>query len=307
MKVVLALFSTLLFFSQVRSEEVLDAVVASVNGKAITLSEVTAKLRPPRSLTPTAAATDPEARLVLSELINEYLIREDAEARRLSVNADEVDRYINEVASRNELSPSAFMLALKEQGLTESSYRSQVELEILKGKVASAHLRGAVAISDADVDRFIADNPGVMPRETTVSLRRIFISFTRFSTEEAEQRAGDARARISRGDTFEEVAQEFSDDPETRRGALLPDLVERELNPTLFDALVLLNPGDVSAPLRSSDGIHILKLESRSKPGQSQELREEIRRRLHNDRIALKAQEIFSSVLPKQYPIERIF
>ena len=85
--------------------------------------------------------------------------------------------------------------------------------------------------------------------------------------DQAVARAREARQALEQGKSFAEVAREYSDDLATARsggelGVVEPGTLPDELD----DALNGLQVGQVSEPVVSDSGVHLLKLESESKP-----------------------------------------
>ncbi len=137
---------------------VIDFIVASVNGKPITLSEVAARANTPTPKTPTDASNDPAIQSALQQVILEYLLRAEARERRLSASPEEVERYVDRVAQQNQLSREEFAKALAAEGKNIERYKSQVEMDILRTKLASNLIRDGISISDKEVDEYLTQN-----------------------------------------------------------------------------------------------------------------------------------------------------
>lgn len=81
--------------------------------------------------------------------------------------------------------------------------------------------------------------------------------------EEAER----ALAEIKGGKSFEEVAREVSKDGSASKGGDLGWFTKDQMVPAFADAAFALKPGQLSAPVQSEFGWHIIKqIESRDKP-----------------------------------------
>lgn len=79
---------------------------------------------------------------------------------------------------------------------------------------------------------------------------------------DAQEKARAARAALDAGQPFAEVAGQFGDEEISPvPDALLPPMKLREyLGPTAVEALLELEPGEVSQPVRSGVGFHLLRL-----------------------------------------------
>jgi parvulin-like peptidyl-prolyl isomerase len=96
-----------------------------------------------------------------------------------------------------------------------------------------------------------------------------FPALNKFSAERREEQYAAAKSKIDglvplAKDNFEETARKYSDDPSRRAAGLIGRLGARTI-PTrpidehVRDAAVKLKPGEISAPVRSDYGWHILK------------------------------------------------
>lgn len=78
------------------------------------------------------------------------------------------------------------------------------------------------------------------------------------------QQAVDLATRIQRGEDFEQMAQAHSEDRATAgRGGYVGLLGKSQLDPNLLQILERMTEGQVSAPARTDQGYHILRLRSK--------------------------------------------
>lgn len=93
--------------------------------------------------------------------------------------------------------------------------------------------------------------------------------------EDARQRLAALRAEIESGAEFEDLAKEHSEDPGSKENGGLLDLAERGLyDPAFEDTLFSLEEGEVSQPVESAFGWHLIKLE-KVEPEQTRPLTDE--------------------------------
>jgi len=244
-------------------EIVLDAIVASVDDKPITLSDLSKRLSPPRKLSLREASNDPEAVKALDQMILERLIELEAAAKQISISDQEVDDYVNEVAERNSLSRPEFEVALKKEGQTIDSYRKQIRLDILKTKLMSTMMRGGVSVSDGEIDDYIEAHPELSHSGTAIKLSLITISQDGRSQEQVETKIAEVLAALDAGDAFADVAKRFSDGPNTAEGGSLGLVAESDLSPAIVKAIFPLDKGQHSPPIRSVQGAQIFYVEQR--------------------------------------------
>lgn len=111
----------------------------------------------------------------------------------------------------------------------------------------------------------------------------------------ARERAQEAKRRIDRGEAFEAVAKDVSEDPSASAGGDLGYVAKGQHHPTFTEAALNLKPGEVSSPIRTPFGWHIIKLIDVKAAEQKtfEEAREEIQRQL----LPRKRQEAFESFM----------
>jgi len=97
-----------------------------------------------------------------------------------------------------------------------------------------------------------------------VSLSHIVVSLWGRTPEMGKQRALEARAELQAGKPWAEVAAKYSDDPNVRRHRGDLGLVKQtDLEPVIAEALDKMKQGDVSEPLVSRTGVHLVRLDGR--------------------------------------------
>jgi len=123
----------------------------------------------------------------------------------------------------------------------------------------------------------------------------------------ALEKATDLRARIEKGESFEDLARSFSDDPATRdAGGLVSDeLATGELLPEFRAALDSTAVGGVTQVIRSAQGFHLFKVVSRT-PGREasfEEVQPTIRRWLEQRQLESRYNDYIAG-LRKKFSID---
>jgi len=288
------------------TEIVIDMVVASVAGKPITLNDVSARLSPPRQVDLVSASRDVEARAMLDTIILEQLIKAESESRRISVSNDEIDRYIEEVAQRNQLTRDGFEKALEEEGRSLVQYKNQVQTEILKSRIANNYMKGGVTVSSEEIDTYLEERPELKLGGARTRLSQIEISATNRTPEELEARVTEVRSALEREMPFAQVAIQFSDGVNARDGGSLGMIAEGDLSPEIFEAIFPLKAGEISSDMRTPDGVLIFKVDERIVPDSAEDgAREMARQALYRQKLESGMQGFFESELYKRYGVDK--
>ena len=293
-------------------EVVIDGVVASVDGKPITLSDLNNQLSPPRKLSLQQAAGDAEARRLLERLIFERVLAAEADDKKVQVDASEVEQYIEEVAAKNNLSRADFEAALAQRGTPLEQYREQIRLEILKSRLAGTFVRGSSAVTEEEVDKYVGERDVTPSGIAKVKLRQIFLSSERHS--EAEAKATLEKIRSDEPDTeeFAHLARSISESPDRSDGGLLGVLAEKDLSPEILDAVLSLDAGEIGPVIHSASGYHLFFVEERysnqddsGDKASQEELRKEARQVLESRKVAEKMQSFFTEELFKRHAVDK--
>ena len=105
---------------------VVERVVALVNDTPLLASQVTARAKELNRTAPDTVRDE-----ALSQLIDDFLIREAMEAAGVSVSPDEIDKALESVAKQNNLTQSQLELEVLKQGYSLKGYRESLGRQIL--------------------------------------------------------------------------------------------------------------------------------------------------------------------------------
>ncbi|MEN9830515.1 MAG: Chaperone SurA precursor [Pseudomonadota bacterium] len=248
-----------------------DYIVAVVNSEPITNNEVkNLKLRLEKQLQPGVAA--PSAQVLtqqaLNQLINEKAQLQQARDNGIRIDDTEIDQTELNIARQNQVSKEELYKRIISEGLSVFAFREQLRTQLMVSRLRERDVDNRARISDTDVEQFIqsqqAGKPVVSP-PVDINLAMILIAVPENSSEqeaaELKIKAQQIVQRAKRGESFAALAQAFSQAPD--KGANGGEMGLRTVDryPTLFiDSTQSLNKGEVSEPVRSGAGFHILKV-----------------------------------------------
>ncbi|WP_459500720.1 peptidylprolyl isomerase PrsA [Bacillus sp. C1] len=102
-----------------------------------------------------------------------------------------------------------------------------------------------------------------------------------------EKTANDIKKKLDEGASFEELAKEHSEDPGSKEnGGDLGYFGSGKMVPEFEDAAYKLNVGEISKPVKSPHGYHIIKLTDKKELKPYDEVKDSIRKTLEEQRIA---------------------
>jgi len=265
-----------LVFSGVARAELVDKVVAVVNRDIITLSEVQQRAAP--EMARLAGEKDQrkrgEARAQLMKEALDALIADkliDAEVRELGlgVSASEVDEAMADVKKQNGITdPAQFEQLLAREGYTLKSYRDFLTKQISRSRLMQMRVATKVKITEEDLKAAYAQYSKLEGEEFEVHARHILVTVDAKATpqqvEEARKKAEAIAAEARRpGMNFEALARARSEGPSKEDGGDLGFFRRGVMVPAFEQAAFSLKVGEVSNPIRTNFGWHVLKVEER--------------------------------------------
>lgn len=210
----------------------------------------------------------PEARQglapqVLRGLVEESLQMQEADRLGLTVETADIDQALVNIAERNRMDVPAMQTLLSDANINFNTLLAQLRAQIAWLKVVNQQVRPRVNVTVAQIDLAVQE-AGLSERQPEYLLSEIVLPIDDPSQEETV--AADARRLIqavAEGGSFEALARQVSAAASAERGGDLGWLRSAVIPPELLGALDLLDPGDVSAPLRSPVGYHVFWLRDR--------------------------------------------
>ncbi len=151
-RIQLCLFALTFLIVNVTSSRavIIERIVAIVNGKPITLTELQE-----RQLV-VKATTGQELPLneVLKNMIMEEVVMQEAQKLGLVAEDEVVNEYINNLLKENNISLEEFKKVLKEKGITLEAYREEIRRRITITRVMNTQIRMRTAVADEEVKEY---------------------------------------------------------------------------------------------------------------------------------------------------------
>ena len=262
---------------------VVEKVVAVVNNRIITLSELNQELK--------KVVVNPEAQVnvreVLDAMIDRILLDQQAAARKVSVSDEEVRAIVRNQQEALNLDEKAIAEELKKQNMTEELFYRQWKYQILSRRLLDLVTQGSIAITDEEIEKYHREHyeaeGSVYGRQTRIA--HILISR---ETENALSRAEEILELAKSGEPFGELARKYSmDESSARSGGLLGYFVKGDLVPEIENAVEKTEVNGIAGPVESSRGYHIVKVLERTEEGESSvsRYRDRIKHQLYMEKV----------------------
>lgn len=198
---------------------------------------------------------------VLGALVDEQIMLQEAESLDLEVSAPEIAQGFATIAAQNNFEAAQFEEMLTRGGINLATMRAQIKAQIAWSKVIQTKLKPKVIVSDNDIDaRMEQIASGKGKSEYLVS--EIFLPVDHPKNEAAaRQLAGELLQEIRSGKApFAKIAAQFSKAAGSTQGGDLGWIQQGQLPRELDNALETLQAGNVSNPIRSLSGFHLVQL-----------------------------------------------
>ena len=285
-----------------------DRILATVDGEPITLHEL--KKFGARSLHGQQMDASMDQAQLLDALISDKIMQKEVSDKGIIVRDEDIDHYIDGIKERNKLNDDQLQQALGAQGLTMESYRTQIREEIQKAQLINREIRGKVNVTPEEVQRYYEAH--IAEYSTPAKLQVAHILFRLDANASADQvaavtaKAQSVRDRIKKDADFAAMAKEYSDDPSGQNGGDLGWFKQGELLDDLEKVATRLKVGEVSEPVRSRVGVHILKVEAREGESHQKldELADQIKEQLYNAALEDRFQKWLEEDLRKRHHVE---
>ncbi|MBD1202588.1 MAG: peptidylprolyl isomerase [Rhodobacteraceae bacterium] len=224
-----------------------------INGQTVTNFEVEQRMLFLRAL---RAPGDPEKE-ALKALMRDRLGAQAAKDAGINVTAEQVNEGLTEFASRANLTVEQFTAALADEGVAPETFRDFVANGLLWREVVRARFGSQVRISEAQIDRALAEN--AKTPQVRILLSELIIPVQGEDVSPVLDQARAIKAESS-GEAFASAAREFSAAPSAARGGRLDWLEITNLPPAIVSQVLTLSPGEVSDPIVVPQAVVLFQL-----------------------------------------------
>jgi peptidyl-prolyl cis-trans isomerase SurA len=270
--------------------DVRDRIVAVINTEVITQSELeeeVAELKQQSRQRLTGPDLERRLRQIdymgINRMIERKLQIQIAKRRGIKVTDDEVKDAVARLRrlgeSPNENDPKE-MATIKDQ--------------LTALRIINQQVRSSLLVSDEEMRRFYEQHRErfLLPPEVRIS--QILIALGRGNEMlQVRDKARQVHGLLKKGDSFEELAVRYSEGQESRRGGSLGFVRIGDMLAQIQKAIQDLPPGQVSEPIASPMGMHIIRVDER-KPAQYRPF-EEVRDDIRNAVYQLKSEDAYQA------------
>ena len=265
MRLATTTFVLVLAASSARAD-VIERVVATVNNEAIFLSDLRKRAVPflPQ-VAEAATETERMSRLkdlydeLLNYLIDEQLVRQLATSSGIRVTDADVDSAIENLRLQNNMTEEQFQEALDAQGFTKTQYRRDLKRQLTRLKVVNERVRSRVNVTEEEVRARYEERARGEGNEVRFRVSHLVVPVDEGAS--AIQVAAKRQEAVSLRESL--TPENFNQTALEMGGGDLGWITRGDLPEDLERALLPLDAGEISDPVRGTKGCHIFFLQDR--------------------------------------------
>jgi peptidyl-prolyl cis-trans isomerase SurA len=246
---------------------VVEDVVARVNDQIITRSDYQRALQQMDSDGKQQGVSEQELndrkKTLLRDLIDKELLL--SKGKELGITGEtELVKRLDEIRKQNHLeSMEDLEKAAQQQGVSYEDFKQNIRNEIISQSVIRQEVSRRVNLTKTDVANFYRTHQAEFAQTESVHLASILIPVDGDSAEslaKAQAKAAEVESELKSGASFEDLAKKNSSGPTASTGGDLGDFKRGALPKPLEDASFALKAGEVTEPIRTKQGMLIMKV-----------------------------------------------
>ncbi|MCA1061939.1 peptidylprolyl isomerase [Rossellomorea sp. AcN35-11] len=220
----------------------------------------------------------PQMEQALQELVYTKVLEE-----KYDVSEEEVEEKLNE--AKDQLGPQ-FDMFLQQYNLDEKSFKEYLKLQLLQEKATISDVK----VTEEEVKEYYET------WKPDIQVRHILV--------DDEKTAKEVKQKLADGGKFEELAKEYSKDPGSAEngGSLgwVDNAGRQNFVPEFSKALDTLEKGNVSEPVKTEYGYHIIEVTDKKEKKSLDEMKKEIETELKLSKVdPQKIQEAMKAEIEK--------
>jgi len=268
----------LLASAAVSSQDVvLDRIVAVVNEGVVLESDVITETAFVVSESRSNGVALPDASVlrerVVERLVDQTIQRQEAARLGIVADAGSVNRALAQIAQDNNMNTQQFRDALIQQGFDFNHFRRSVEQQLITERLVQREVQSRVRVSEQEIDDYLRAAETNASEQTRYRLQHILVAVSASANateiEAANTKADSILSQLDAGADFATVAASQSDGSRALKGGDLGWRQRQELPSFVDTALETMDIDDVRGPLRSPNGLHIIRLAEKQVGGGS--------------------------------------
>ena len=259
MKKIIFLFTALVSIPSISKIETLDRIAVIVDDGILMESQIDIALEEIIKRYDAQNIPKPAINVLREQTIEKLVVEElqlqMAERAGVRISDAELNATVARIASNNGMSLEDFILYLDGEGESYQRLRNNIKKEMTVQRVQRGRVGSSINITDKEFEAFLATDESLKQLEPELLVRQILVKTSNEASEVLE--------KINTGLDFEVLAKEFSISSNASEGGLMNWRKKSDMPSLYAEGLEGVDVGQVSSPLKSGAGLHILKVEEK--------------------------------------------
>ncbi len=282
----------------------LDRVVAIVNEGIVLQSQLDTQSALISKRLQEQGGETPPADVIRQQVLERLVLQEIQVQRATRIGVQVSDEMLNEalrdVAKRNNIPFEEMPNALERQGIDYASYREEMRREIMLTMLRQRDVYPRIYVSPRELDQALDRAEGQAGTNTEYDVSHILLSLPEAATADemtkVEDLARDIHRRAVQGEDFGQLALTYSKAQSALERGKLGWRRMNQLPQFIGNLVANMKPGDVSDPVRTPTGFHLVRLDE-TRGGDSGPVMVE---QVHSRHILMRPNEVQDDATTRQ-------
>jgi peptidyl-prolyl cis-trans isomerase SurA len=292
--------------------EIIDRIVAIVNGDAVTLTELNTVFEPYRIKIEESYRGEGKEKIIaahrsqlLNKLIDTMLIDQEAKKSGITVRDEDVTATINNILSQKKYTMDDLLKELAKENSTLEAYKKDIKENILRTKLLRREIRAKITVSEEEIGEYYRNHRDSYEGKEAVRIKQILLIFPKNSDEKIKVKLRaemDAiLTQLRKGESFDLLASRHSQGPAAATGGDIGYVEKGSMQSVVESAAFSLKKDEVSGVIESSVGLHIIKvIDNRGTGIKTIEfVRQEIKGKIEEEKLEKKYTEWITELRKK--------
>jgi peptidyl-prolyl cis-trans isomerase SurA len=282
----------------------LDRVIAVVNEGVVLQSQLDQQSALIAERLRSQGTQLPPADVIRQQVLERLILQEIQVQRAGRIGVQVSDEMLNEalrdVARRNSIDFEQMPQALEQQGIDYASYREEMRREIMLSMLRQRDVFPRIYVSPRELEQALEREASQAGVNTEYDVSHILLSLAESATSDemaaVEKLAREIHDRAAGGEDFGQLALAYSKAQSALERGKLGWRRMGQLPQFIGDLVAKMNPGDVSEPVRTPTGFHLVRLDG-TRGGDSGPVMVE---QLHARHILMRPNEVQDDATTRQ-------
>lgn len=209
-----------------------------------------------------------------------------------------LDNYLNKIKiSNNEIQ--------KYYNENKDKFMDPEKIKIAYLLLTPENLAKQEKVSEQEIKEYYESHKNSFFQPERVKARHILIRLnpdaSKKELKQAEQKIAKIEKELQKGKSFAELAKKYSECPSKKNGGEVGWFTKKDMVKPFADAAFALKVGEISKPVRTQFGLHLIKLEDKKAAGipSLKEVKEQIKNTIAQEKAYAKIQDLLDSALTR--------